>query len=204
MYPYMNSELRKTNLQRNMWRNRYSKNKRDKDAGQNYVRLRNKVVKLKKTPIQTYFDRRCNTHFGCKKFYKTVKPFLSDKGNGCHGSNIILREGDVIITDPAHVADMFNTYYASIAEYESELDSIDNLAFSEMIEKHQTHGSIILIRSKISFACEFNFNITSPEIFARCIDKLQNNKAVGYDGLKGTFIKKNISPSVMQLSLRTI
>ena len=58
-----------------------------------------------------------------------------------------------------------------------------------MIEKHQTHESIVLIRSKISFACEFNFNITSPEIFAKYIDKLQNNKAVGYDGLKATFIK---------------
>ena len=55
----------------------------------------------------------------------------------------------------------------------------------------------------ISFACEFNFNITSPEIFAKYIDKLQNNKAVGYDGLKATFIK-SIRPSVMQLSLRAI
>ena len=142
-------------------------------------------MKSKKTSIQTYFNQKCNTHFGCKDFYKTVKPFLSDKANGCHGSNIILREGDVINTDPAHVADIFNTYYASIAEYEYESDSIDNLAFSEMIEKHQTHESIVVIRSKISFACEFNFNITSPEY----IDKLQNNKAVGYDGLKATFIK---------------
>ena len=87
------------------------------------------------------------------------------------------------------MADIFNTYYASIAEYESESDSIYNLAFSEMIEKHQTHESIVLIRSKISFACEFNLNITSPEIFAKYIDKLQKNKAVGYDGLKATFIK---------------
>ena len=85
------------------------------------------------------------------------------------------------------MADIFNAYYASIAEYESESDSIDNLAFSEMIEKHQTHESIVLIRSKISFVCEFNFNIISPEIFAKYIDKLQNNKAVGYDGLKATF-----------------
>ena len=48
-----------------------------------------------------------------------------------------------------------------------------------------------------------SFNITSPEIFAKYIDKLQNNKAVGYDGLKATFIK-NIGPSDVQLSLRTI
>ena len=144
---------------------------------------------MKKTTIQTYFDQKCNTRFECKDFYKTVKPFLSDKGNGCHGSNIILREGDVIIMDPAHVADIFNTYYASIAKYDSESDSMDNLSYRDMIEKHQTHESIVLIRSKISFAREFHFSTTSPEIFAKYIDKLQNNKAVGYDGLKATFIK---------------
>ena len=77
----------------------------------------NKVVKLKKRSIQTYFDRKCNTQFGGKDFYKPVKPFLSDKGTGSSGSNIILREDDVLITDPIHVADVFNTYYASIAEY---------------------------------------------------------------------------------------
>ena len=187
--PYMNSELRKTILQRNMWRNRYFKNKRDKDTKQNYVRLRKKVVILKKTSIQTYFDRKYSIRFGCKDFYKTVKQLLSDKGNGCHRSNIILREGDVIITDPAHVANIFNTYYASIAEYDSESDSMDNLSYSDMIEKHQTHESIVLIRSKISFAREFHFSTISPEIFAKYIYKLQNNKAVAYDGLKATFIK---------------
>ena len=62
--PYMNSELRKTILQCNMWRNRYFKNKQDKDA-------RQKVVKLKKTSIQMYFDRKYDTHFGCKDFYET-------------------------------------------------------------------------------------------------------------------------------------
>ena len=87
------------------------------------------------------------------------------------------------------MADIFSSYYASIAEYESESDSMDNLAFSEMTETHQTHGSIVLIRRKISFAHKFHLNITSSETFAKYIDKLQNNKAVGYDDLKATFNK---------------
>ena len=64
---------------------------------------------------------------------------------------------------PAHAAGIFNTDYDSIAEYESESDSMDNLAFSEMIEKRQTHECIVLIRSKISFARELHFNTTFPE-----------------------------------------
>ena len=139
--PYMNSEFRKAIHQRNMWRNKHFKNKRDKLARQNYVKLRNKVVKLKKRSIQTYFDRKCNTQFGGNDFYKTVKPFLSDKGTGSSGSNIILREDDVLITDPIHVADVFNTYYASIAEYDSVPDGLDRLTFSDAIVKHKNHES---------------------------------------------------------------
>ena len=55
--PYMNSELRKTIHQRNMCLNKYFRNKGDKHARKNYVKLRNKVVKLKNISIQTYFDR---------------------------------------------------------------------------------------------------------------------------------------------------
>ena len=187
--PNMNSELQKAIHQRNMWRNKHFKNKRDKLARQNYVKLRNKVVKLKKRSIQTYFDRKWNTQFGGKDFYKTVKPFLSDKGTGSSGSNIILREDGVLITDPIHVGDVFNTYYASIAEYDSVPDGLDRLTFSDAIAKHKNHESIILIHNRISFVYEFTFQVISPETFSKYINKLQNNKAVGHDGLKATFIK---------------
>ena len=36
--PYMNSKLRKTIHQRNIWRNKHFKNKRDKFSRQNYVK----------------------------------------------------------------------------------------------------------------------------------------------------------------------
>ena len=178
--PYMNSELRKAVHQRNMWRNKHFKNKRDKLARQNYAKWRNKVV------IKTYFDRKCNTQFGCKDFYKTVKPFLSDKGSGCNGSNIILREGDVLITDSFHVADVFNAY---IADYDSAPDGPDRFTFIDAVVKHRNHESIISICNKISITHEFTFQGISPEIFAKYISKLQNNKAVGHDGLKATLIK---------------
>ena len=126
---------------------------------------------------------------GVKIFYKTVKPFLSDKGTGSSGSNIILREDDVQITDPIHVADVFNTYYASIAEYDSVPDGLDRLTFSDAIAKHKNHESIILIRNRVSFVYEFTFQVISPGTLSKYVNKLQNNKAVCHDGLKATFIK---------------
>ena len=187
--PYMNSELRKTIHQRNMWRNKYFRNKSDKHARKNYVKLRNKVVKLKKISIQTYFDRKCNAHSGCKDFYKTVRPFLSDKTQSSSSSNVILREGDVLITDPVHVAEVFNTYYASIAAYESTPDGLDSLSFDSAVTKHQSHDSIYLIRDKVSVTNEFFFHVITPTVLSRYINKLQNSKAVGHDGLKSIYIK---------------
>ena len=153
--PYMKSELRKTMYQRNMWRNKHFRNKSDKYARQNYVKLRNKVVKLKKKSVQTYFNRKCNAQSGSKDFYKTVRPFLSDKAQNSSSSNVILREEHVLVTDPVDVAEVFNTYYASVAEYESTPDGLDNLTFDSAVNKRRNHESVFLIRDQASVTNEF-------------------------------------------------
>ena len=48
---YMNGELRKAIHQRNMWRTKHFKNKRDTAARDKYVSCRNKVVKLMKSSV---------------------------------------------------------------------------------------------------------------------------------------------------------
>ena len=67
-----------------------------------------------------------------------MRPFLSDQSHSCGGSSIILREGDALITDPAHVADVFNTYYASIAEYEFISDGLDSLTLDQAVRNTKT------------------------------------------------------------------
>ena len=76
--PYMNLELRKAMHNRNMWRGKHFRNKKDKYSRSMYVKWRNKVVKLRKISIQNYFDRRCNTKHNPRDFHKTACPFLSD------------------------------------------------------------------------------------------------------------------------------
>ena len=120
------------------------------------------MVKLKKISIQIYFDRKCNAKSGGKDFYKTIWPFLSDKAQSSSGSNVILQEEDVLVTDPEHVAEVFNTYYASIAEYESMPDGLDNLTFDSAVNKHQNHESIYLIRDQVSGTNEFFFHVITP------------------------------------------
>ena len=54
--PYMNSDLRKAINQRNMWRGKHFRCRDNKQYRFNYVKLRNKVVKLRKISIQNYFN----------------------------------------------------------------------------------------------------------------------------------------------------
>ena len=85
------------------------------------------------------------------------------------------------------LADVFNTYYASIAEYEFMSDGLDSLTLDEAVKKHKDHGSIHLIRNRVSLTDEFSFSFITPDVFSKYVGKLQNSKAVGHDGLKASF-----------------
>ena len=115
--PYMNGELRKAIHQRNMWRNKHFKNKRDTAARDKYVCCRNKVVKLMKSSVNNYFRKQCEGPCNSKRFFKTVKPFLSNNLSCSGGSKIMLKENDTIVTDATEIANIFNVFYGSIANY---------------------------------------------------------------------------------------
>ena len=55
--PYMHSDLCKEMHNRNMWRGKHFRNKKDKYSRSMYVKWRNKVVRLRQISIQNYFDR---------------------------------------------------------------------------------------------------------------------------------------------------
>ena len=187
--PYMNSTLRKAINQRNMWRSKHFRNRNDKQLRMKYVMWRNHVVKLHKNSIRNYFAHRCNDNVGSKNFYKTIKPFLSTKQSLYSGSKIILKENDSIISDVSKVADIFNMYYESIAEYKFQSDGLDNLDFDEAIAKHASHTSISLIKQSISRNYEFSFSPISVQSMSKYISLLKSNKAVGHDGLHAAYLK---------------
>ena len=90
-----------------------------------------------------------------------------------------------------NVADVFNKYYASIARYELSNDGLDILSLHNVIHKHETHNSILLIKDHVSTSCSysFSFNTISVDIIDKYIGNLKLNKAPGYDGLNARFVK---------------
>ena len=180
--PYMNSELH------NMWRGKHFRDRRNKKYRAMYVNLRNKVVKLHKQSIKTNIRQRRDTQNG-NKFFKTIKPFLSDNNsNGC-GNKVVLKEEDCILSRPQDVADVFNRYLISIGDYDGEPDGVDELAFHEAIKKHASHESIKPMLENCSPTMKFNFKHISDGMIMKYVKQLENNKAVGHDGLSAKFIK---------------
>ena len=140
------------------------------------------------TNIRVYFQRKCNSQVGGKNFYKTVKPFLCTKSSDI-SSKIVLREDDNIISNPSKVAEIFNLYYASIAEYKSQPDGLNECNIHDLISKHAGHKSIHLINQHKSVTTRFDFDLVSVDTVLTYMNKLQTNKASGFDGLSAKFIK---------------
>ena len=186
--PHMNSNLRKARNQRNMWRARHFKNRNNKTFRHNYVYWRNKVVNLNRTSIKKYFDEKCNDTKCSKSFFKTISPYISDNKMR-NGRSIILRENDSIVSKPIDVANIFNMYYESIAEYVDTPDSLSNSTVDNVISKHSSHPSIISIKRHNVSTQSFEFESISESMMKKHIDNLSSAKAPGYDKLQSRLLK---------------
>ena len=175
--------------QRNMWRNRHFKNRQCTATRKKYTTLRNRVVKLQRKSVQHYFDQKCSTQAGAKNFYKVVKPFISNKSSQNNNGRIILREEENIISEPTNVAEIFNMYYSSLAQYKHEYDGLDTIDFVEIIDKHSSHSGVELIKNNITSGRVFDFSVVSVDIFHNYINSLDANKAIDHDGLNAKFLK---------------
>ena len=95
--------------------------------------------------MNTYFRKRCEScHGSIKQFFKTVKPFLSNKWSSVSGNKILLNENGRKVTDASEVAEIFNAFYGSIAVYPVNCD--DGLNDVNLIEVMQNCESVISIQ----------------------------------------------------------
>ena len=100
---------------------------------------------------------------------------------------IILRENECIVSKPNEVSEIFNLYYLSLSKYEGTPDSLCDLSFDSIIQKHVLHPSINLIKRYTSKSASFHFNPVNVETVQKYISKLALNKSPGYDGIQSKF-----------------
>ena len=110
--PYMNKKLSKEIMKRSRLRNKFLNTRSELDRKE-YNKQRNYVVNLlRNVKKEFYGNLNTNVLTENRTFWKTVKPFLSEKSK--KASKITLIENEKIVSEDKKIAKIFNDYFISI------------------------------------------------------------------------------------------
>ena len=185
--PFMNRTLSKEFMHRSKLKNIYNKFPTEQNLN-NFKKQRNFCTNLLRKEKKRYYNN-LNLSLLCdsKKFWKNVKPLLSDKQ--CKSDrNIVLIENDTIITEDETVAEKLNNFFLKSVEtldikhYTAPLENRnENLDY--IIEYYKNHPSVLKIKEHITTLEKFNFSdVAICDIFEE-ISKLDPSKASVTDDL---------------------
>ena len=180
-----------------MFYSQYTKNRNTK-TWEKFRKQRNLVTKLKKNSMKTYFLERCTGGAKNVNFWKTVKPFFSNKCN-FGDQNIILCEDNKIINDTCEVSEKFNTFFSTVADKIGE----------DTVYDPTTHPSILEIKNHVDVEKNFEFQHITSDKIEKIIDKINIKKASGFDNIPAKVIKQckpiisNQLTSLINLSIDT-
>ena len=198
--PYMNSKLRKAMHKRNMLRNKYKKGLVEWDV---YRMQRNITTSIYKKSQATYFSERCEGGAKNQKFWKTIKPFLTSKQPS--SNNIILKKDDKIITDEREICDIFNDYFSHVAmdigfkdDIPDDFQTADG--FARIIDKHSNHPSVTKIKENVQTQHYFNFTAVNDKDIEKLIQRMDPQKAQGYDNIPSKLLRLGASGISSHLS----
>ena len=139
-----------------------------------------------------------------KKFWKTVKPLISDKCNG----KINLVENDNVASDDSEIAEIFKIFFENAVKNFNVLGDSDSLSptfhldnpVDIAVEKFKNHPSIILIKSNLNFFNNFFLKqVTFSDIFKE-ISSLNSKKQGTKDGILAKCLKAACSESSSYLT----
>ena len=170
--PFINTDYRKMLRKKANYWHVYLNNKNNANW-QKYRFARNRCSSLKRSAIKEYFDDRCQWDTKGKAFWKTIRPFLANKGQ--NQNTIVLRENDEIKTNTSDVCDIINVA-ADIGPMQNGTD-------------YTNHPSIEAIKHRNIIPESFAFKtVGNEEVYTKLRD-LKYNKATGCDQIPAKVIK---------------
>ena len=194
--PFMTKNLSKEIMTRSRLRNKYLKHKTEENRLL-YTQQRNKCVSLlRKTKMNYYGNLNEKDITDNKKFWKTVKPFLSDKS--INSDKIHLNENGELINSKTKTAEVLNEFFSNIVknlkipEYENLNRNFQKVKdpVLKAILKYKNHPSIIAIKEK-SKNSKFTFHEVDNERIIKEIKSLNKNKASQKSDIPITIIHEN-------------
>jgi hypothetical protein len=192
--PFMNKSLRKAIMNKHrLWR-KYKKYPSSK-TWNSYRVQRNAVTALRKASIKTYFQERTAGGPKNEHFWKTVKPFMTNKGSH-NTQELMIEHNNNILTEPKDVAHVMNKFYINIAAHigadvnvpKSDFICLESYV-KESIQLFKDHPSITCINDNFSKCENFSFK---PVMFSDMYDVLKSldtKKATGYDDISAKILK---------------
>ena len=203
--PFITKDVRKAIYTRSKLRNKFIKNPTEVNE-KLYKKQRNKCVLIRKKSITQYFSNITSKGIVTnRKFWKTMKPFLTNKGclDNC---DIMLRGDNKMITDDKHLAKLFNEHYINIVERSSGLkpekivchneDFDKRIVLHNSIKKYENHSNLTKIKNYMSVKSYLSSNntlasarqVTSNQVNL-ILKSLNTKKASGTDKIPTKLVK---------------
>ena len=204
--PYLTKTLRKAIMTRSRLQNRYYKTNLVEDK-EHFKKHKNYCNRLYEKERKKYHSNiNLQNIIENKLIWKTVKPFLTDKGTNIN--NITLIEKDEIISNDVDVADTVSSLeIREPTEYLNEnINEYDYIA--SILVKYASHTTIKMIRERVNVP-SFKFHPTSfaeieTEIYNLNAKKSNPENSISAQHLKdhieicGMYLCKIISHSLMK------
>ena len=200
--PFMNKAISKEIMKRTQLRNKFLKERNDENK-RKYASQRNYCVSLLRKTKKDYYEKLNEKDVnGNKTFWKTVKPFLSDKI--VSKEQITLVENDEIISEESNVAQTFNSFFSNFVtnlktpEYKDyDISFIESVSdpIIRLILKYRNHPSILTIgeacKNKLNKQPLFSFSkVTKNEIVKELLS-LDTSKASQYSNIATKILIEN-------------
>ena len=194
---YMNNELRKAINVKGMLHRKYNKVPTNENWGK-FRDQRNKVNKMKRNAMSTYFDKKCNNvsqNNNSKMFWNAVKPYFSSKASSTSDPVSLLDNDDHVVNNQDLVCNMFNDHFVNITNDMCENIEINELNVESLATHYSTHPSVVKILSQLSgsensnSSSSFVFHSVLPEQVKLKLKCLNTRKACGYDLIPAKLIK---------------
>ena len=195
--PFMNRQLSKAIMNRSRLKNRFHKNP-SKENELKFKKQKNYCVNLLRKQKKKYYkDLKLESITDNKRFWKTMKPFFSDKN--CMNKKITLIEGDKILSNDIEVAETMNDFFSNavksldIQEYNGEFLPDSDMTMTEnAILKFKNHPSILKIKENVLITELFDFSPAGiNKIFEETI-KLNKNKPTTENNIPAKILVENI------------
>ena len=195
--PYMTQDLRKAIANRSRLENRFYKNK-SSESLLAYKRQKNFCSRLYKKERKKFYSNLDTKKISDNnKFWKTTKPFFTDKG--ANNDAITLIENDNIIQNDTDVAKVLGDYFSKAveslninipSEHINDISCLTDDPIDNIISKYCNHPSIKLINENVVKG-SFSFNVVSLNDIKKELSALDCKKASIASSIPPKFLKEN-------------